>query len=77
MEDQIDPLYQKGFNAGYLINEHEPELLNKVLQSKNDSGYFKALVAGKQQQEWDVAFNEIHQASQNLKEHSKDRGIDD
>lgn len=76
-QEQIDPQFVKGFNDGYLINEHEPKLLAKVLKSPNENVYFKALAAGKKQQEWDVAYDEVRQASQRSNERDKDRGIDD
>jgi hypothetical protein len=75
-QEKIDPQYIKGFNHGYLINEHEPKLLDKVLKSKNESIYFKALAAGKRQQEWDVAYEEVRQANQALNERQADREID-
>ena len=75
-QDQINPQFIKGFNDGYLINEHEPKLLNKILQSKNENVYFKALAAGKKQQEWDVAYNEVQQAGQHSKEQERDFGIE-
>jgi len=33
-------LYKKGFNAGYLIAEHEPELYGKLKQSLSPSSEF-------------------------------------
>lgn len=49
-QEQINPLYLKGFNAGYTLNKHDPELLDSLLKSGNSNNeYFKALQAGKKQ----------------------------
>lgn len=38
--------YIKGFNDGYLLKEHNPDLLKSILQSKSDNDYFKGLSDG-------------------------------
>lgn len=44
---QVDPNYQKGFNGGYILAEHEPELLSKLTQSDNSNNQlFKGIKAG-------------------------------
>lgn len=42
----------KGFNGGYLLNQHEPKLLDQILsgqESKDD--YFQGLREGRKQHE--------------------------
>ena len=52
MEGDVDALYLKGFNNGYLLAKHEPELAAKLMVQPNDQNvYFKALVAGKNEYE--------------------------
>ena len=42
--------YIKGFNHGYLLAIHEPELAAKIVSQKNDHNeYFKGFVSGKQE----------------------------
>ncbi|MEI9911352.1 MAG: hypothetical protein WDO71_17830 [Bacteroidota bacterium] len=49
MENQ-DNQYAKGFNAGYLLSQHEPQLLNQLLKGTNDdSQYLQGLKMGKKQ----------------------------
>jgi len=38
--------YIKGFNHGYCLKMHNPELLNIILPSKSDNDYFKGLDDG-------------------------------
>lgn len=38
--------YIKGFNHGYYLIKHNPELLKSILQSKSDNEYFKGLNDG-------------------------------
>lgn len=41
MEEQ-DELYAKGYNAGFLLSKHDPELLKGIFKSANkESTYFK------------------------------------
>ena len=46
-ESTVDPQYLSGFNSGYLIAQHEPELAAKLSVHQNDSTYFKGFVGGK------------------------------
>ena len=49
METQ-EQKYIKGFNHGYLLAVHEPELATQIVSNKNDHNeYFKGLVSGKQE----------------------------
>ena len=64
MEAQ-ETLFIKGFNDGYLLAKHEPELAAKLTaRETGDSDYQKALVLGKQefekeveQQQWAKSFS--------------------
>lgn len=54
MEEQ-EQLYTKGFNNGYLLARHEPELATKLSASPNEQNpYFRGLVFGKQEYEKEV-----------------------
>ncbi len=49
METQ-EQQYLKGFNHGYLLAIHEPELVKSIVANKNEHNiYFKGLVLGKQE----------------------------
>lgn len=51
-EQQEDTMIAKAFNAGYLMQQHEPELLNSILKSNNqDNQYIKAMATGKEEQQ--------------------------
>ena len=42
----------KGFNHGYTLSQHEPELLAKLLKAPNDkSDYFQGIVHGHKERE--------------------------
>jgi len=48
--EQQEQQFIKGFNHGYLLARHEPDLLKKIVSNKNDHNeYFKGLVSGKQE----------------------------
>lgn len=54
MEEQ-DKLYTKGFNNGYLLAKHEPEIAAKLTASPNEQNhYFRGLIFGKQEYEKEV-----------------------
>jgi len=54
MEEQ-DKLYIQGFNNGYLLSKHEPELAAKITAHNNGkSEYFSGLVSGKQEHEAEI-----------------------
>lgn len=62
-EHTVDPYYLKGFNNGYLLAKHEPELAAQLTANPNDHNpYFKGLVCGKQEydreaREWAKSFS--------------------
>ncbi len=54
MEEELDssPEYIKFFNAGYQMQKHEPQLLDKILKGTDrKNGSLKAIEAGRQQAE--------------------------
>ena len=61
MEDQ-EKHFAKGFNAGYLLSQHEPDLLNQLLKSTNkENEYFQGLELGKKQQDRKKLLGQIKQ----------------
>jgi len=61
-ETTVDPNYLKGFNSGYLMAKHEPELAAQLTANRNDNNaYFKGITGGKEQydkeaREWAKGF---------------------
>ena len=54
MEEQ-EQLYTKGFNNGYLLAKHEPELAAQLTATPNEQNpYFNGLALGKQEYEKEV-----------------------
>lgn len=48
MEITVDPQYQKGFNHGYLLAKHNPELMKQLEKSLNDgTEYTKGILNGR------------------------------
>lgn len=64
MEKQEQQRYIKGFNNGYLLAKHEPDLAKQLIAQQNDQNpYFKGLVAGKGQfdkeaREWAKSYSQ-------------------
>lgn len=51
----VDPQYLKGFNNGYLLARHEPELAAQLTANPNEHNvYLKGFAGGKQQYETEV-----------------------
>lgn len=46
--------YISGFNRGYLIAKHEPELASQLAKTPNDSPFFNGMIDGKEQYEHEV-----------------------
>jgi len=48
MEETINPQYQKGFNHGYLLAKHKPELMKQLEKSLTDKNeYTKGILHGR------------------------------
>lgn len=48
-EQPIDTNYQKGFNEGYLITKHLPELSDSIAKVENDTPRLNGFKDGKRQ----------------------------
>lgn len=72
MEKQ-DESYVKGFNAGYLLSKHDPDLLKYILKStSNDSSYFHALAMGKKEHDKEILLGQLKESQQKIRD--KERG---
>jgi len=72
-EQEENKLFAKGFNAGYVLNEFEPQLLDDILKSDNkDKAYIQAMTKGKQQHERDMIIEQ--QQKTKAKQQIKKRG---
>lgn len=76
MEEQ-EQLYTKGFNNGYLLARHEPDLAAKLTASPNEqNAYFRGLMFGKQEyekevREWANSFSKNAQAKDDRENHKE------
>ena len=69
MEDK-GQLYMKGFNALYLLSQHEPELLKQLLKSDSkDNAYCEGLLMGQKQHDREKI---LQQLKDSQKSNSKD-----
>lgn len=75
--DEPTKEYLKGFNSGYLLSKHEPELLNTLIRSLNntDSEYARALQAGKKQHDRELLLQQIRQSQELNRSKGKEKGI--
>ena len=72
-EESINPIIVKGFNNGYILAEHEPELLDRVLKTENlTNDYIKALAAGKRQYHKEKVVEQIKKQT----DQSKNQGLE-
>jgi uncharacterized membrane protein YgcG len=63
--------YIKGFNNGYLLSQHEPELLQQILQSPiKDNDYFNGLKSG--HKEYEMEKTKQHLIGKSHTPHNKD-----
>ena len=69
-----EKLYIDGFNNGYLLAKHEPELAAKLTVHTNDQNeYFRGLVSGKK--EYDIEMREWAKSFSKGKPAKDDRGL--
>ena len=55
-----DKLYIKGFNSGYLLAKHEPELLTKIVKNVSPANDFvEGLYSGKQEYELEYSRSQL------------------
>jgi hypothetical protein len=77
METQ-EQQYIKGFNHGYVLAIHEPELVKSIVANKNDHNiYFKGLASGKQEHDMEKIRERQNGVSRNetdAKKMPKDKG---
>lgn len=68
MED-LEKIYIKGFNVGYLLSQHDPELLTQLLKTKSSNEYFNGLHSGKKQHDREKLLEQLRPT-----EKSKEKG---
>jgi hypothetical protein len=75
MDIQNEKSYIKGFNAGYLLNQHEPELMKQILATPQDKNndYFSGLQDGKKQHDKEKILAQMKQVQQKGKDKGKER----
>ena len=70
----IDKQYIKGFNHGYILAEHDPQLAKQIVKHPNvESEYFKGIVSGKQ--EYDLSRMKQRMKTVSKNQPSKSREI--
>lgn len=76
-EQEVSQTYLKGFNNGYQLAKHEPELLDTLLKAKSQgSEYLKALEAGKRQHQKEIIMEQMkQQTKQQSQSRDKGRGL--
>lgn len=58
----------KGFNTGYQLSKHDPDLLKQLTKSEaNNSDYFKALALGAKQHDREKLLDQLKQSSKKNK----------
>ena len=60
-----DREFIRGFNDGYLLSKHEPQLLNKILLAQNRLDYFDGLKEGKKEFEKEKFVERLKDKSKN------------
>lgn len=77
MDEQQEQQYIKGFNSGYLLAKHEPELAARLTATPNvQNPYFKGLSSGKQEydremREWAKSFSKGAPAKEDRANHKE------
>lgn len=77
MNEQQEQQYIKGFNSGYLLAKHEPELATQLTAMTNEQNpYFKGLISGKQEydkevREWAKSFSKGTPAKEDRGNHKE------
>lgn len=75
MESQDPTLFIQGFNNGYLLEQHRPELLARVLHNLSPSTeYISGLASGQKQYQQERTERELDELSK-LRHQDKDREI--
>lgn len=61
--------YINGFNSGYVMAQHEPDLLKQLLKATPETEYLKGMKGGQKEYEKEM----LHQRMQHSKDKAKDR----
>lgn len=70
---ETEKKYQTGFNSGYLIAKHEPELLAQIIKTLEPStAYVEGFFSGKEQFHSEITRDHLNDLEQ-LRSKSKDR----
>lgn len=68
--------YAKGFNRGYLLTKHEPELVYKITRTLNPTNdYLSGFFSGKEEYELEFSRDQLLKLG-NLRERSKNEEQD-
>jgi len=72
-ELEVSQEYLKGFNDGYQLRKHEPELLDKILKSTSTATNerIKAMEAGSRQAQKEKIIEQMKEKEAKAKEQSK------
>ncbi len=76
--EKNEKLYTEGFNNGYLIAKHEPELSKKLTSGSTNEGndYFDGLISGKQEYEMEKVKGRLKGMSRNNTPSKDDKSKD-
>jgi hypothetical protein len=58
-----EELYIKGFNSGYIMARHEPELLKKLVKATPETEYIKGMKDGQKEHEKEMLQQRMMQQS--------------
>lgn len=75
MQEELTPKQLKGFNSGYELAKHEPELFDKLLSSlerNNDSEYVQGLKFGKHQADRERLLERLKASNERNKNRDKE-----
>lgn len=76
MELQDEALFIRGFNSGYILEQHEPTLLTTVLRNISPStDYVSGLTSGQRQYQLERRDQELNQLAA-LREKGSERDLD-
>jgi len=66
----------KGFNNGYVLAKHEPDLLSKIVQNiSSTNDYLTGFFSGKEEYEIEYSHTQL-QDLKRIRSQSRDRGYD-
>lgn len=68
--------YIKGFNDGYLLKEHKPELLENILNTTSSNDYFQGLKDGEREFKKQKSQNRVKEIDNIRKSKDKNFGLE-